>query len=256
MPDALIGHTGFVGSNIADQAEFEATYNSSNIEAIEGESFRLIVCAGAPGTKWKANREPERDNESISRMMRSLDRSSAEHVVLISTVDVYPVPHGVDEDSSIELSGNSPYGSHRFLLESFVRDRFESTVVRLPGLFGPRLKKNIIYDFLNENLVGAISPESAFQFYPIARLWEDIETTRRLGLSLVNFATEPTTVRRVASEVFGIDFENPDAPHPVSYDVRTKHAAAFGRSGPYLFDGDEILSSLRDYVRSERAVQP
>ena len=35
---ALIGHTGFVGSNLARQGAFDALYNSSNIESIAGST--------------------------------------------------------------------------------------------------------------------------------------------------------------------------------------------------------------------------
>ena len=33
----LIGHTGFVGSNLLRQATFDATYNSSSIDSIDDE---------------------------------------------------------------------------------------------------------------------------------------------------------------------------------------------------------------------------
>jgi nucleoside-diphosphate-sugar epimerase len=235
--------------NLLRQRAFDDTYRSTTIAEIEGRSYALVVCAGAPGAKWIANREPMRDLESIERLMRSLALVSAEHVVLISTVDVYPSPVAVDEDTAIPEGGGSTYGRNRLLLERFVRSRFSTTVVRLPGLFGPGLKKNVIYDFLHDNHLEAISPDSAFQFYPLERLWDDIELARKSGLSLVNFATEPTTVRRVAAEAFGFDFRNPDGPSPVYYDMRTRHAAAFGRNGPYLYDGAEILRYLRRFLR-------
>ncbi len=167
-----------MGGNLLGQARFEDTYNSSNVEAIEGRHYELIVCAGAPGAKWKANQDPEGDLASLDRLMTSLARASADHVVLISTVDVYPAPVGVDEETPIAEAESSPYGRHRLRLERFVRSRFSSTVVRLPGLFGSGLKKNVIYDFLNQNRLDAIHPESRYQFYPLARLWRDIELVR------------------------------------------------------------------------------
>ena len=51
---ALIGYSGFVGGNLLRQRSFDACFNSSNIEAIAGRSFDLVVCAGAPAEKWKA----------------------------------------------------------------------------------------------------------------------------------------------------------------------------------------------------------
>ncbi len=38
---ALIGHTGFVGSNLLKQAEFDRCYNSKNIEEIVDEQFEF-----------------------------------------------------------------------------------------------------------------------------------------------------------------------------------------------------------------------
>ena len=37
---ALIGYTGFVGSNLLRQRAFDATFNSKNIEQISGRSLR------------------------------------------------------------------------------------------------------------------------------------------------------------------------------------------------------------------------
>lgn len=44
--NALIGHTGFVGSNLREQHEFDVFFNSRNIEEIKGGEFDLLVCAG------------------------------------------------------------------------------------------------------------------------------------------------------------------------------------------------------------------
>lgn len=252
MAKALIGHTGFVGGNLLRQTAFDDSYNSSNIEAIAGRQYDLIVCAGAPGAKWQANQEPERDRASIERLMRALAGASAARFVLVSTVDAYPEPIGVDEDTAIDDSQCSPYGRNRLLLERFVEDRFAATIVRLPGLFGPGLKKNVVYDLLHGHRLEAICPDSVFQFYPLVRLWADIETAREGGVVLVNFATEPTSVRTVAREGFGRDFENPRTLEPARYDMRTKHGRLFGRRGPYILDAPDVLRHLRDYVESGR----
>jgi hypothetical protein len=131
-------------------------------------------------------------------------------------------------------------------------ERFPSTVVRLPGLFGPGLKKNVVFDLLHGNRLDAIQPESIFQFYPLSRLWKDVETLREAGVRLVHLATEPTSVRRVAREGFGVELEERSEPQPVRYDVRTKHAGVFGRRGPYVLDAFEVLLALRDFVERER----
>ena len=112
MLKALIGHTGFVGGNLASQVAFDTTYNSTNIEDIRGRAYELVVCAGAPGAKWKANEDPDGDRASIERLMSCLASVSADHAVLISTVDVYPEPIKVNEETAIEQDEGSPYGRH------------------------------------------------------------------------------------------------------------------------------------------------
>ena len=52
MSSAIIGNTGFVGSNLIRQRHFDAFYNSKNIET---KSFDLVICAGVPAVKWLAN---------------------------------------------------------------------------------------------------------------------------------------------------------------------------------------------------------
>ena len=71
-------------------------------------------------------------------------------LVLISTIDVFRTPIGVDETSPIETEGLHPYGANRYLLEQWVRNNYpDALIVRLPALFGKNLKKNFIYDYIH-----------------------------------------------------------------------------------------------------------
>lgn len=256
MTTALIGHTGLVGGNLLRQRAFDDLYNSRNIEEIGGRSYELLVCAGAPAEKWRANRDPEADLANLERLMDNLARARADRVVLISTVDVYPDPIAVDETTVIDPDAGHAYGRHRRLLELFVEDRFPATVVRLPGLFGPGLKKNVIYDLLHDNQVEKIHPEGVFQFYGLTRLWRDVEVALAHDLGVVNLATEPVRVRDIATESFGIAFDNPIDAEPARYDMRTVHERLFGGSGGYIRDRREVLAEIREFVDREGWVRP
>src|SRR5688572_27445089 len=214
MRSALIGHTGFVGGNLLSQSRFDDLYNSTNIETIAGRQYDLVVCAGAPAEKWKANADPEGDRERLRRLSVPLSAARIDELILISTVDVYPVPRDATEDTPIDPAAGGAYGRNRLELERECTATFPTRVVRLPGLFGRGLKKNIIFDLLHDNRVDQIHADSVFQFYSLDRLWEDVETARRNDLRLVNFMTEPVSVREVAREGFGMAFDNtpPTAP--------------------------------------------
>jgi len=252
MSTAIIGYTGFVGGNLINQTNFDYFYNSKNIEAIENQAFDLVVCAGVPAVKWLANKEPKQDLENIQRLINCLTKISAQKFILISTVDVYSRPIEVDEDTPISLKELHPYGKHRRELECFVRDNFDSLTIRLPGLFGRGLKKNVIYDLLNDNLLDRIHKDSVFQFYSLDRLWQDIESALSHQLNLVNFATEPTTVAEVALEAFGRDFTNQSPTQIPRYDMRTRYARLIrGRNSPYLSDKQEVLQELKQFVQPQ-----
>ncbi len=253
---ALIGYTGFVGGNLLAQHSFDALYNSSNIDEIVGQSFDLIVCAGAPAEKWKANADPERDLANIRRLASAITRANARRVVLLSTVDVFGSPIAVDEDSPVATDGLHAYGRNRRLLEELVAARFDTTVVRLPGLYGPGLKKNVIFDFLHDNDVRKIDSRGVFQFYDTTRLWRDVEIAMRHRFPLVHLPTEPVSVADVIRVAFGAEFDNHMNVAPARYDVRTRHAALFGGSGAYVESAAQTLAGIAEFVARERKKAP
>lgn len=250
--DAIIGHTGFVGGNLAAQRRFDACFNSKNIESIRGKRFDLLVVSGMPAAKWLANRDPVGDRAVLESLWSNLAVCEAKRVAVISTVDVYPAPLGVDEDTLIEPVFQQTYGRHRLELEHRIAARFPRTLVlRLPGLYGPGLKKNAIYDLMTGNQVEKIIPDAEYQFYNLSRLGKDLDTALAAGLSLVNLATEPVTMREVAHAAFGHAFSQNPAVLPPRYDMRTRHAATFGGSGGYLETKAEVLAGISEFVASQ-----
>ena len=148
--NALVGYTGFVGSNLLSEHAFDALYNSSNItEAFDTHPALLVYC-GVPAEKFLANRSPEKDADVIENAFSNIRRIGPAEVVLISTADVYPLPVGVDEDAHIDETALMPYGKNRKELENRVEAYYEKRlVVRLPALYGANIKKNFIYDFIH-----------------------------------------------------------------------------------------------------------
>lgn len=251
MKTALIGHTGFVGGNIASQHTFDLCFNSANIQEIKNQKLDLLVIAAPSAAKWKANQDPETDWQTISSLTKILGQVQAKQVVYLSTVDVYKSPVSVNEDNEIRPEENQPYGKHRFLLEEFSRQHFPNhLIVRLPGLFGQGLKKNFIFDLLNDNCLDLTHRESVFQFYSLENIWRDIEKALAEKIHLINFATEPTSAREIARLCFDKDFETVTEKPPVSYDMRSKYAPLYNGKNGYLYDKDQIIEQLRRFVEN------
>lgn len=249
---ALIGFSGFVGSTLLKQTAFESLYRSTNIGEIEGKTFDHVVCAGAPAQKWIANREPEADRKNIEQLITHLSTIKCQQFILISTVDVFQNPVGVNEDTAIEEKGLHAYGLHRRLLEKFVEQHFANhLIVRLPGLVGPGLRKNIIFDFLNNNNLHAIESRGVFQFYPMVNLWYDIQTALAAGLRLVHLTAAPISVADISQQGFGKPFTLELSNPPAKYDMRTRHAEVFGGTGEYQYTARDTIQAVRAYAQSE-----
>lgn len=254
MATALIGHTGFVGSMLCRTESFDLHYNSSNIEAIAGQSFDRIVCAGVSAVKWWANKNPEEDMHRIQILMDHLANVACERFTLISTIDVYGQPVGMTEEDDPYFPGLHAYGKNRLVLERFVRERFvRCHIVRLPGLFGPGLKKNVIYDMMNRNQIEVINPDSRFQWYPVPRLGADLAKVEGAGIDLVNIVTEPVATRDIQSRFFP-DLAIGGAAGPtLVYDNRTIHSTVLGGPGPYHLSADEVMTDLAAYLEGARS---
>lgn len=146
---ALIGHTGFVGSNLIKSHTFDCCFNSKNIEQAFCEEFDLVVYSGIRAEKFLANQNPEADYNHIQQAIANIKQLKTQKLVLISTIDVYHTVDRVDEATVIRTAGLQPYGYHRYVLEEWVRANVEGAlIVRLPALYGANLKKNFIFDMM------------------------------------------------------------------------------------------------------------
>jgi len=252
MNNALIGYTGFIGSSLLKQTSFDCVYRSTNIDSIRGESFNLVVCCGASAQKWYANQNPSLDREKIESLISSLQEISCNKFILISTVDVFNSPKGVTEESFVDEVHLNPYGLHRRMLEKFVIKKFSNClIVRLPGLVGPGLRKNVIYDLLNSNNLESPIADSVYQFYPIVNLWQDIQIALSANLGLIHLTAAPISVAEIAREAFNKKLHFDKTVSKVIYDFQTKYSNLFGHYIQYQYSKKESLIAIRTYAQSE-----
>ena len=254
---ALIGHTGFVGGNLQQQSKYDEVYNSRNIQEIDGRTFSSIIISAAQAKKWWANQNPEEDWRGISVLLQHLSETKCEQAILISTIDVLHLTSGMNESSDPDMSALTAYGKHRLQLEQEVNKLFDKVlIVRLPGLFGGGLKKNVIYDLLNHNGLEKINPLSSFQYYNLANLSRDIQTALDERLDLIHLFPEPIDTQDLLQRFFPNRTVGADAAPEAHYDHRTCHGALFDGDSRYIADNATVLNQIDQFIQTELAEHP
>lgn len=236
----LIGYTGFVGSNLKEQRMFTDYYNSKNIQDIHNKEYDEIYCCGVPGFKWLANKNPQKDMNSISALIKDLSKVKCEKFILISTIDVYHNKNNIDETTQIQVSKLDTYGAHRYFFEQEMLKLFNCHIYRLGGLFGKNLRKNIIYDLLFQNRVNFINPNNYFQWYNLDNLLSDIKIYDKQKVT--NLFSKPVKAELICN-LFGYHktiYNN--IPKQVHYNINSKY---------YVMETEEeIISQIKDFIES------
>lgn len=300
---ALVGYTGFVGSNIYEKGQIDKAYNSKNVEAAYGLEPDILIYSGVSAEKYLANHLPDEDMTLIEQAENNIAQIAPKQLILISTIDVFSHPHAVNENTIIRTDQLQAYGLHRRKLECWVQQRYPNAlIIRLPALFGKNIKKNFIYDYINvipfmlkEEKLEELSKKddliskyyirqnngfyqckkldqeekrilkksfhklnftalnftdsrNSYQFYPLDRLWDDIQAALNHNIRTLHLATEPVSASELYYYLTGNVFWNELAVPPVSYDFRTIHASVWNQEGYYIMKKKAILQSIKKFV--------
>ena len=99
VKNALIGYSGFIGSNLLKFKNKFHKYNSKNINKIKNKKYNLVICAGTSSKIWLAKKKPSLDLNKIKYLINNLKKVKAKKFVLISTCEVYGLSKNQKENS-------------------------------------------------------------------------------------------------------------------------------------------------------------
>lgn len=236
--DVLVGSTGLIGSVLQDHHHFDHCYSSRTIHRarlLQGTIDKLFL-ACLPATKWQANKDPLRDFANMQLVIEDIKHWQCREVVLYSTIDIFGNGKDVFELPKIEKIN---YGTTRRMFELLVQEAFKDAkvkIIRLPALFHNYIKKNILFDLLNNNELHNVNIDSAFQWYDLSDLWFDTEAATD-GYN--NWFSEPVETKEIIERFF------PRA--RVGIGPRQEY-----NIGPYFSSKEEIMKKMEVFVHAYR----
>jgi nucleoside-diphosphate-sugar epimerase len=246
----LIGNTGLVGTTLQETIKFDYLFNSKNIHTFIDHNFNDcdLYLSCLPATKWMVNKDVVSDLNNINDIIKILSKFNYNRIILISTIDVYnDSPINVNEDYNPNFS-NLSYGSNRLLFEKFIMNYLsyrDLKIFRLPALFNKHIKKNVIYDLINDNNVNLINPNSKYQWYNLDDLSYDIK--KLIGDHphelVFNLFTEPLKTSDII-DLFPnhkekIKYDQKE----MIYDFKTKHT----KTG-YMVKKNDVLNQIKSFI--------
>ena len=228
----VVGASGFIGGNLMRMLPSCVPVAPMHSATEEISALSTLLIAAPSSLKYSIEVNPSKDLDNILALSRSLEVfSRVDRVILFSTIDVYRDIFSSDEDS--ETLQTVSYGGNRAFLEERLRSIFpDLKILRICGIYGQGMKKNLVFDIKNrrELEVAKYSQESKYQFVHIEDVIQILSSEPEELPSVINLASEPLAVSEILSRSQMIaGFED-----KITYNIRSKYfKTGYGFSKTY-----------------------
>lgn len=245
--DALIGYTGFIGSNLINFRKNIFKFNSQNIHKIENQKFNIIICAGTSSKIWLAKENPKSDKQKIDFLIKYLKTIKVRKFVLISTSEIYGKSKNTIETTKNLLKGNSHYGINRLYLENFIQRNFDKTyIIRLPIVYGKNFSKNCIYDLIYKNDIDKLNGNDLVQIYNVVNLKKHINYVLKQNIFKLNISCEPIKLSQLAKRYFNINLNEEKTFRKMNM------KSIYGNKNGYFTSKVECLNDLENFIKGNK----
>ena len=255
--DAIIGYTGLVGKNLLKQKKVDLLFNSKNIADIVNYEIGILYCCAPSAVKWKINKDPVSDLQNILQICNFLKNTKINKIVLISTIDVYDIKDSMNNEEDLNHNEifDLSYGQNRKFFEKVIKSiSSDYHIVRLPGLFGAGIKKNILYDLQNDNMIENISLNTSYQWFNLDKLNNFINLAIEKNIKEINLFSEPVNTLEIVKNIFPSKLKLCTGQSKFKYNLTTKYAHFFKTkyNEEYIENSDNILQQIENYVRENK----
>jgi len=221
---AVVGN-GLIGKRLQQFVNATHVFDSKTLLDVPLHEYHTVYVAAPSGNRIWASENPDADQASTGLLIRTLLILKCQRIVLISTGDTQVRP-------------DIGYGQHRLELENAVRGRFSNHyVIRLPGLIGNDITKNILYDIKHKTeWATKINTNTQQQWYPLDNLEQDIASILSDDKREVNLVSEPILNQDIVDQFSQLTAKTIGS--SIKYDLR-----------PYKYTKEEIFDAISLYLR-------
>ena len=243
---AIIGHTGFIGSNLKFFYKTKYNFNTKNLRLINKNKYDLVVLCAPSSKMWIANKFPQKDYYNIKKIINILKKTRTKKIALISTIEVYGKENNKNELSKVNKSLNSSYGKNRVYLEEFIKNFFsDSLIIRLPIVYGKNFTKNCIYDLKNKNNLHLLNGNDLIQLYNVKNLKKDIDFCLKKKIKLINISSKPIKLKFIAEKFFDIDLNLYKKPR-----IMMMQTSVFKKK-KYFYSQRQTINDLKYFLKKK-----
>ena len=104
------------------------------------------------------------------------------------------------------------------------------------------------FNVLGFSALNFTDSRNVYQFYPLSRLWTDVNVALEQDIRLFHPATEPVSAGELYKYLTGETFVNELSGKPVYYDFRTIHDRVYGGEKGYICSKEEVMDEIRKFV--------
>jgi hypothetical protein len=243
----LVGNTGVIGTTLKKSITFDFEFNSKNISEYNVPDDCNLYLSCLPATKWLVNKDPFTDLKNAQVIIDIISKKKYNKVYLFSTIDVYCESNLRSDENTVPTISTLNYGTNRYLFEIMVKQLLKYNnvkIFRLPALYSPDIKKNVLYDLLNNNNIENVNANSVFQWYNLKNLVSDVEyySSTYSNQTVFNLFPAGIDTSRLLNELFPEYKTKVSRKDLAYYDYRTiLNSSGYLQSSTVSFDSIKIF---------------